>query len=215
MDVLRPFENSKEVADAIRRLRPNWQADTQLLALLRDLEKQPSLRSNPMPSFQRRLSSSAITALQDQVLTRELPAMPADLVEDLLTKTPFKSVFGKPWYPGSEPGWAPLVGSGFNLFPAGYTGAFLPLTQGSCMNCHEDAAKSVDRVDPPIGAVPVAPGDANRARTWYGYVPGCDGILSGMFIDPRTVNDGSRTGRTEAAVNPKMKDLIRWGGTRR
>lgn len=196
-DVLRPFANPKELADAIRALcqKPGAPSGCARLAketnLLASLDN-PKTRVASAREFVNKeklgyrldplsLNTAALDAVSPEASLHVLPDLPEDVVRELLTRTPFKSVEGIPWISGRPPGWAPTSNSDFNIFPKDYFGAFLGLKEASCVRCHSGAGKHVDNFEPnpKLGQIYApAPNDAPRARTWYNRLPGDDGILS-------------------------------------
>jgi hypothetical protein len=193
MDVLRPFENPQELAAALKKLcdqvnPPEGCKKVSAETINKIANPQPKKISRTdyinRDTFATRrdpltLSKTAIESTQEETFMQELPELPKDVVKTLLTTTPFKSVFGKPWIKGPPPAWAPTSRYDFNIVPKYYFGAFVPMTQQACMKCHEAAGKQVDNFDPPTNVMfAPAPDDQPRARTWYNFIPGNDGILS-------------------------------------
>lgn len=195
MDVLRPFANSQELAEGIRKLCASGSPPvscSRVESFLGPLQNPPTrtatisqfVNANTMGTRRDPLSLSrtAIEATQKTANLQTLPDLPADLVRELLMKTPFKSVFNQPWSPGkagTEPAWAATSNSNFNIFPRNYFAAFIPMNQNGCMKCHDSAGRHVDNFDPGPGQMNAsAPNDVPRARTWYNFIPGDDGILS-------------------------------------
>jgi hypothetical protein len=206
MDVLRPFENQKELIEGIKKL---CQTPNSAPAGCKQLDwtkiNEPNLHSFTREQFVNtstlgtkldplKLSRTAGEALNKTATLQVLPELPNDIVAALLKNAPFKSVFGKPWNKGqngSGDGWAPTSSSSFNIVPKNYFGGLIPTTQSACLKCHDTAGKHVDNFDPrrdPASGITSAPDDAPRARTWYDFVPGNDGILSWHPFDPRQVS---------------------------
>lgn len=96
-----------------------------------------------------------------------LPDLPAETVRRLLSR-PFRSVKGE-----RADGFT--SSAAFNLVPGGYKGGLLRPTSESCMACHQDAQRVVDRIEKP--------------RDWYGSVRGNkpDGILSFHIFEPSSI----------------------------
>jgi hypothetical protein len=203
MDVLRPFESPNELGEALRnicnirkeRSRPPECQDPRVESFLAAMAP-PKVETLPQEAFVNetmfrqasknyppmdplKLNRTAERALQKQARVHTLPPLPPALVRRLLTTTPFKSVFGKPWVSddgSGTAGWAPTSASDFNIVPKNYFGAFLPTNRTACMNCHSDAGGHVDNFNP-TEKLPHDRDDAVRNRTWYGPVPGSDGIF--------------------------------------
>lgn len=195
MDVLRPFENPQELAEALKKTCSQSnppegckKITSETIAKIANPITHKADRSDYINAVLLRhdeiltINITAIESTQEKAMMHELPELPKDVVKTLLTTTPFKSVFGKPWIKGPPPAWAPTSRSDFNIVPKFYFGAFIPLTQQACMKCHDSAGRHVDNFDPKRdrgGMFAPAPGDVqDRPRTWYDHIPGNDGILS-------------------------------------
>lgn len=209
MDVLRPFESPQDLAAAVERLcaqenRPKGcgAVSDRVVASIQNPTPQVLSRAafvNKGTFGTRRdpltLSSTAKTALTPTASVQALPDLPPDVVRRLLKETPFKSVFGKPWLEakGSTPaGWAPTSNSNFNIVPKNYFGAFIPMNQKSCMNCHDSAGRHVNYFDPDSSQMfaPIA-GDIQRPRSWYNYMAGNDTINSLHPFTKQSVQRGA------------------------
>jgi len=198
MDVLRPFENMQDLVKGLETLCSGSSAPVgcrqkdQILASLtqatpQNISRRSYLNKTSLGTTRDplTLNSTALEATQAFASLQSLPDMPTDVVRALLTTTPFKSVFGKPWTGGPPPGWAPTTQSDFNIVPKNYFAGLVPMTQNACMKCHDAAGKHVDMFDPKVEQMNArAPIDAAgtpehpRTRTWYNHIPGDDGILS-------------------------------------
>ena len=160
IDTFRPFPSWESLAERIRELEPDWQAQPQLVAAIERLESPPPLRTatlrNPHP---------AGTRFEQTALLDELPPLDAQLVARLLLETPFKSAVGSNWRETHElAAAAPVTRAAFHIVPARYDGAFVPVDHESCSRCHENIGDHARRFAP--------------FRDWYGRIRGSDGIFS-------------------------------------
>lgn len=128
-----------------------------------------------------------VSTLEDRNHTRKafsvtsammtLPPLPGKELLDTIFKPSggltFKSESGMDCY-------APTAADGddSNIVPAGYLGSFLGTDRKSCMNCHRDTMRHVDRF---------------QNRDWYGSIgPGPGGLLGTHPIDPSSVGPPSK-----------------------
>jgi hypothetical protein len=213
MDVLRPFESPADLVAAIHRIcdgkdAPNGCTEVNRPAFLIKLEN-PTTRTAARNEFinaslfqTRRepleLNSVALDSTLKEAMVHELPDFPDDVRRALLTQTPFKSVFGKPWVKGNFPSWAPICRTQSCIVPQNYFAAFIPMTQEACMKCHDSAGRHVDNFDP-LKTQMFAPSPRHfqfkRPRTWYGHVSGDDGILSFHPFEREAVYRGAPANR--------------------
>lgn len=223
MDVLRPFESAIDLAQGIARIcatgaenRPTG-CDSAYPAYQAILSPNATKLRNRTEFFSKQmlgtrrdplsLSSTALEATVAAATLQELPELPPDLVEALLTRTPFKSVFGKPWTQGPPPGWAPTTQSHSSIVPKNYAGGLIPLTQEACMKCHDSAGRTVDHFDPKREDgqmfAPQPNDNQSRPRTWYDFVQGDDSILSFNPYSPSAVKNSALSDVN--AINPCLK----------
>jgi hypothetical protein len=207
-DVLAPFEDSADLVRAVAA-KAQWQKDPQVKAFLEKMKNPSStlLVSDIAASFaspKARVNSETEKLgagnrnVEDAVMMRKaiaqkLPPLPPALVEELLTTTPFKSVFGKPWVSTDKgEGWAP-VADGFHIVPNGFSGHHIPMTQVSCASCHSATARHMDHKDPPMHRMTqIGFSDSQGNRDWYGHfrgtvqqpVAGHPGVTAGSFSLP-------------------------------
>ncbi|MBI3295481.1 MAG: hypothetical protein HYZ71_12215 [Deltaproteobacteria bacterium] len=210
MDVLKPFESTEELVEGLRALcaRASHPVGCQSIPAIIDRLQSPKsvfvpkltdylntaalgTKRDPLT-----LSSTALTALSAEATLQDLPSFPQDVRQALLTETPFKSVFGKPWTKANPPGWAPTSSSEGSLVPKAYFAGFLPMTETACMKCHETAGRHVNNFDPSAKQMfdPIAE-DTPRPRSWYFFVQGADGILSFHPFEPRAIRERRAAGR--------------------
>ena len=109
----------------------------------------------------------------DTSLVLNGPAIPPQLVAELLDTEPFKSMKNTVWRGGNYPVTAVTTPAGlFNIVPTGFNGVHVPTTDSSCMRCHQDAGKVVNR-----------DGDARwRLR-------GADGIFTFHIFEPSSIGN--------------------------
>jgi hypothetical protein len=237
-DVFAPFANAEELLAAVRA-RPAWAENPQVIAFLKQMEKGTAKVSDISSSFAtpasrvnsetEKLGPSAphtgTEVLQKVALAQELPPLPPKLVEELLTQTPFKSVFGTPWVKsGKLEGWAP-VAKGFHIVPDGYMGHHIPTTVTGCTNCHNATLRDTNHFDPPKNRMSsIGVSDSQGNRDWYGHIRGTmqqpvaghPGLTSGLFTLPvfnpsAPKIPGEPHGGQSLQPNPALRsDLIKW-----
>lgn len=113
-----------------------------------------------------------------------LPDLPAGTVRRLLSQ-PFRSVKGE-----RAEGFTSM--DAFNLVPRGYKGGLLRANSQSCMSCHQDAQRTVDRIEKP--------------RDWYGSVRGNkpDGILSFHIFEPASIGHDGHDNRSAIRLRSEL-----------
>lgn len=171
IDVLRPYRTAPELAERIRALRPEWQANQQLAALVTHLEQSGEL---PVMKLADRQPSNK-PFVQWMGVDTLPPAGDDALIAELLTSTEFTSVQGRIWRQGAKREvYAPTTLASFHVVPANYDAGFIEIDRDSCIRCHETVNQSVDRF--------------NAGRDWYGRVRGSDGIFSFHPFDPSCIS---------------------------
>lgn len=178
VDVFRPFPISKQLAQAIRERRKDWESNEQLSKIVAHLES-----AQPMP--ERYLADNhGRPVIQQTQGVDVLPALESNkLVVELLTKTTFKSCLGEVWRQGEDQvqAYAPTTSAEFHVVPANYDGGFIEVDRESCMRCHATVNQHVATFD--------------YGRDWYGRVRGSDGIFSFHPFDPASISyNGYGTG---------------------
>lgn len=209
MDVLRPFQNMGEFATRLVELckgsdRPAScsQAEGKIQSLMhlapQNMQRNSFINAGTFGTTRDPLSlnSPAADATVRSADMQWIPDLPTDLVKAALSKTPFKSVFDKPWTTGANPSWAPTTQSDFSIVPKNFFGGLVPMNTQSCTKCHDSAGRHVDNFDPTRNQMYApAPNDAPRPRTWYNNIPGDDNILSFHPWSKQAVESGARTDR--------------------
>ena len=179
--IARPFPRSIDLADAIKSLRPHWRQDTTLVRAVATLEAE-------FPLYEGRLRNAHPRRLFDVSAGVDvLPYLPADVVHDLLTKTPFESAEGEVWREGTNgvTAFAPTVESGFSIVPVNFDGTFLGTTAESCMNCHKDILMSARVIEPRRGWYDRVRGNGPRLKvfSWHPQDPRNRNKLRAEFLD--------------------------------
>jgi hypothetical protein len=199
VDAFRPFPTADDLAKRIRGLRPKWQENEKLAALVEHLEKPrelaPKLLANGHPGRK---------VIAQWMGEDELPEIGDDaLVEELLTKTKFSSVASTAWRRGTN-GWfthAATTKAAFHVVPAGYAAGFIDVERKSCMRCHDTVSRPVREFE--------------FGRDWYGRVRGSDGIFSFHPFDPSCISDnGYQRGTTLRQPLIDAGLLERYDGTK-
>ena len=168
VDIFRPFSSPKELANKIKKLRPDWRGQSNLRSLVADLENSGKLLSEA------RLKDNHVggeRAFDERSKVDVLPPINDDrLAMELLVNSAFGSTLGYNWRKGAV---APTTDSDtLHIVPKNYDGAFLGGDRQSCMECHKHAGMEARRFDP--------------QRGWYGYVRGSpsEAILSMHPFEP-------------------------------
>lgn len=163
VDLLRPFPEAADLAEAIRTRRPDWGHDRALAEAVRHLEADVPLESKTLTDTKHPRRAVRLEASEDH-----LPPIDEALVYELMSTTPFRSALGLTWR-GTDC-YAPAN----VVMPAGYRGTFIGNDQTSCAECHKTASMAARAFDQPRG--------------WYGHVPGNDEVFSWYPVDPRSVS---------------------------
>lgn len=172
VDVFRPFPTALDLAERIKELRPEWAAESDLVALIEHLEGDVALPRRMLASHH-----PAEQVFRSTMGVDELPPIEDEgLVADLLTRTTFTSALGQMWRDGDRGTWtaAPTTRARFHVVPANYDAGFIEVDRHSCMRCHETVNQDVDRFQP--------------ARDWYGRIRGSDGIFSFHPFEPSSIS---------------------------
>jgi hypothetical protein len=173
VDVLRPYPTSAALARRIKELRPDWEAEPNLVREIEHLEGPITLKSKTLADKQ--------PARRPFVQTMGVDTLPAiddnKLVGELLTGATFHSATGEVWRESTAgvKTYAPTTTAGFNIVPANYDAGFVQIDRTSCMRCHDSVARPVS--------------DFNAGRDWYGHVRGSDGIFSFHPFAPESISD--------------------------
>lgn len=175
MEVYRPYPTSYSLARRLRELGEVSLATQVAKPLAGSLV---SMR-NPHPK----------RVVSEEANWQALPKMPAELVEKLLHNATFHECSHTAWnYAGDKEQHAPAVRNDdtFNIVPAGYTGAVVPVTDNSCVRCHETTLKHAEEFAPNIGRAAFSVADTHRE--WYGRVRGSDAIFSFHPFEPSCIS---------------------------
>ena len=177
VEAYRPFTEPQELVDKVKELRPDWRDKPALVAFCQKLEQSRQLQRMHLVDFQpvRNNQRGPGRLFNSYAGQDKLPALPVDLVRDLLTQTPFKPVSGTVWYSSDDVNaYAPTTDAAFHIVPANYDAAFISVDSSSCMRCHDSTNQAARSFNPP--------------RDWYGNVRGSDGILSFHPYDPSCIS---------------------------
>ncbi len=175
MEVYRPFETARDLA---KRLRELGHAE-----LASSVDK-------PLAGSQIVLRNPHPTKVVSEVASwQALPKMPAPVVESLLAGAKFRECSDLPWNRGNgQEQHAPAVrpDDSFNIVPANYEGAVVPVSAASCVRCHANTLHMAEEFAPNIGRAAFSVAD--RHREWYGRVRGSDGIFSFHPFEPSSIS---------------------------
>jgi hypothetical protein len=173
VDVFRPFPTAEALAERIKKLRCDWQAQPAVAKLVAHLEADQKLPVRRLVD-----NTHPNRRVIDQTMgVDNLPAISDDkLVVELLTTTTFTSAQGEIWRKGTNATHtnAPTTTARFHVVPANYDAGFIEVDQHSCMRCHQTANQHVRNFD--------------AGRDWYGRVRGSDGIFSWHPFDPAAIS---------------------------
>lgn len=174
VEVYRPFPTLGSYIDGIKKLRPNWRDNQDLVDYLSAVKKSDVVGQTLTDKYLNR-SKSAFS------VTAGVSVMPDckdnQLTYDLLVKSVWQASMGEVWDYGDHDAHAPSYeGDGFQIVPKGYDGTYLGTDANSCMNCHESTNTHARVFD--------------RERGWYGYVSGSDGIISWHPCEPSSLGKG-------------------------
>lgn len=172
VDVYRPFPAADDLVARIEELRPNWQEQPKLAALVEHLSK-------PLPGklFTLVDHQPGKRVFSQQMAVDQLPAIDDDqLVIELLTTTTFRSAHSTAWRvaSGGASTAAPTTAAKFHIVPANYDAGFVEVDRQSCQRCHETVNHAVD--------------EFNSRRDWYGRIRGSDGIFSFHPFSPDSIS---------------------------
>lgn len=162
VDVFRPFPSADDLVRRIKELRPDWQAQPSLGAVVEHLTK-------PLPAqvFTLTDQQPGQRVFAQRAAVDELPSLGDDkLVAELLKTTVFRSAHSTAWRLASQSvsTAAPTTKADFHIVPANYDAGFVEVDRQSCRRCHQTTNRSVDQF--------------NAGRDWYGRIRGSDGIFS-------------------------------------
>jgi len=188
-NVYRPFPTASSLVDAVKRARPNWQADGNLTGLVTQLQNNGSLTP---ASLKPNTTDGALLPLLSQVFSQDgsldiLPAFGDDaLVHELLTTTPFVTAYRQPWKEnGGQSTYAASTAESFSIVPQNYKGGLIEVSDDSCHRCHRDAQRAIS--------------DFADDAVLYGDIWGADQIFSFHIFDQSRYNGAGDENR---AVNP-------------
>lgn len=175
MEVFRPYATAGDLAAALQRL------DRADLAARVKTPLNGSLVSlkNPHPK----------TVVNEHAHWQALPKMPPEVVAKLLSGAVFQECSHTVWaYQGDQEQHAPAVlpDDAFNVVPARYEGAVVPVTDASCTRCHQTTLHLAEEFAPNIGRAAFSVADNHRE--WYGRVRGSDGIFSFHPFEPSCIS---------------------------
>ncbi len=167
--VFRPFPTVDHLATAIQLIRPEWWLDPQLSQAMDELTGPRELRVLKLVD-----THHVYPALRSRASVDTLPALPADLVTDLLTGFEFDDATGTTWR--GQTCFAPTSDQEFSIVPRHYDGTFLGTNDKSCRECHRTAGHDGDEIDP------------RSPKQKYGHIPGGDEIFSFHPFHPACIS---------------------------
>jgi hypothetical protein len=195
-NVFRPFATAASLSAAIKAARPEWKSKDNLARMVEHLEDTSTLKSSRMVGKAELAKAFDATAGVDQLP----PFNDAALVRELLTKTPFSSVYGSVWKEGQgQKSFAPTTTEALSIVPNNYQAHVLAVEENTCHKCHQDAGKKVS--------------DYYDGLYLYGEVWGKDGIFSFHPFDESEFKKLRQNGNgvdgyyDNRKLNPVLKDM--------
>jgi len=189
MNAFRPFPRAKDLVEAIKLYRPNWNNQSSLRELVSHLENPNTLR----PAS---LSAKGVLAatFQQEGYLDVLPEFGDDqLVRELLTSTTFRSSYGASWKAnGEQKTFAASTKSRLSIVPNNYMAGLIQVTDDSCMRCHKETNRLVS--------------DFEYALYLYGEIWGMDGIFSFHPYDESRYPELRLEMVDNRYLNPKLKN---------
>ena len=206
----RPFRTAKEMASAIMSQRPNWAMSTNLSAVVSHLQDNSKIVPHKW--------SSAVFAKAFDPINGALDLVPEieehDLVKDLLSKYPFKSMEGAVWKrnDGGLETYAPSSAATFNIVPKGYEMGMVAVNEESCNRCHVQTSHPLGDFDDQLILYGEVWGE-DRIFTWHLFQPNnhifqtWDDTDVSRVVNPNLVKAGLVMKSKVAANDPVYKVL--------
>lgn len=178
MEVYRPYPTNYSLARRLREL-----GEQELAAkVAKPLAGVPIALRNPHPK----------RVIDEHAHWQALPKMPVELVEKLLKDATFHECSHTAWnYSNGQEQHAPAVAADdkFNIVPARYEGAVIPVSDASCVRCHQTTLHPAEEFAP-NRSIPAYSLDSPY-REWYGRVRGSDHVFSFHPFEPNGIGNGS------------------------
>ena len=139
-DVYRPFLNPAELALSIQNEEPQWNSFPSLVKMMQHLSQDVALTPRPLESRYYPGTFSEKKGALDI-----LPDFgQKDLVQKLLTKTPFKKANGTFWRRDNQlTTYAASTHSENSIVPKEYDAGVFPVTDESCNRCHDQGGRQI------------------------------------------------------------------------
>lgn len=167
VNLFRPFLNAGQLADAIEAARPGWRASAATAAAIAHLRNKTNLERSRMVSSAFSKVFPPVDGALDLIPDFEDP----ELVQQLLTSTPFRSAEGSIWKEGGGlETYAPGSLAEFGIVPKGYKMGLIPVNEVSCGRCHANTGHLL--------------GDFEFDAILYGEVWGEDRIFTWHLFEP-------------------------------
>jgi hypothetical protein len=199
VNLFRPFAIAEDLASAIIKQRPDWQASVNLREVVQHLKNKNTLVPHKMESKGFAKIFPVIQGALDPLPEIKDKA----LVTELLTQFPFVSTEGRIWKEnGSLETYAPSSLAEYSIVPKGYEMGLIPVNEVSCNRCHEHTGRRLIDFDFDIQLYGEIWGE-DRIFTWHLFQP--HQFIFGTFDDSdsqsRRVN--SRLVQAGLVVNQK------------
>ncbi len=161
-NAFRPFPTAESLAMAVTERRPNWRQDELLVKLLAHLHDPTTLEPRELrDEYGAFFTSGAIDVL---------PPINAELAQQLLRETTFRSAEGAVWKTDGElECYAPTTKSA-SIVPVDYDAGLIAVDEISCRRCHQETGRRI--------------GDFVPSQRLYGQVWGSDQTFSWHPFEP-------------------------------
>lgn len=167
-NLFRPYPTADSLAAAITQRRPQWARTPDLQRLVAQLRNKDSLVATRLVSE----AYGKVFPPVDGALDTLPDVTDKDLIVELLTQAPFKSVEGAIWKENGKglETYGPASAGDFNVVPKGYKMGMIQTNEVSCNRCHVETGHPL--------------GDFEFDIILYGEVWGEDRIFTWHLFEP-------------------------------
>jgi hypothetical protein len=209
VELFRPFRSAVDLANAIVRLRPDWESRSDLAALVRHLLNADNVVAH-------RLESPAF-AKAFKPIDGWLDNMPAiddhELIGQLLQRYYFVPTSGSIWKESNgRETYGPASLGEFHIVPRGYKLGMIPVNEISCKRCHEFTGQPLGPFDSNIVLYGEVWGE-DQIFTWHLFkvhqrIFGTwDDVDQSRIVNPRMVQAGLVLNQKPVTGDPIYKKL--------
>ncbi len=188
-NIFRPFPTAQSLVEGIQRVKPNWFESLELWKFVQYLQNKNTL-------VKHRLVSEAYGKVFPPI-DGALDILPeisdTQLIQKLLSETPFVSAEGKIWKEnGSLETYAASSKANFSIVPKGYEAGMIAVNEVSCRRCHSEVGRTLAHFEWDVQLYGEMWGE-DEIFTWHIFEP--NRYIFATFDDV----DGSRK------VNPRFQ----------